>query len=234
VLARGWGEDQCLSIPRGFASRSVAIGVAVVLGAVCLSAIGAATARASLGVFYNEVGTLRLSVDAIGTNAESGIVRAEKPAGATVRKAFLFAASTGELRFLPPDGEVTLDGSEVSWDPSHIISTNINSYNVAADVTSLVKPKLEAAPAGLVDFTVAEKDTTKMDGEILVVIFNDPTVRANTIDLLYGAQNTTGDLLPRRGHEARDARAGTTEPVLVAPELAWVLVGEIAWSQVRS
>jgi hypothetical protein len=142
VLARGWGEDQCLSIPRGFASRSVAIGVAVVLGAVCLSAIGAATARASLGVFYNEVGTLRLSVDAIGTNAESGIVRAETPPGATVRKAFLFAASTGELRFLPPDGEVTLDGSEVSWDPSHIISTNINSYNVAADVTSLVKPKL--------------------------------------------------------------------------------------------
>lgn len=176
--------------------RLFRVGLPALVGLFLVAAITSATASASLGVFYSEVGTLRLSVDAIGTNAESGTVRANKPFGATVRRAFLFAASAGESSFVPPDGEVSIDGAEVSWDAERTIPSAINSYNVAADVTSLVKPKLEEAPAGDVSFTVAEKDTASMDGEILAVIFDDPSVRTNTIDLLYGAQNTTGDQFP--------------------------------------
>jgi hypothetical protein len=170
--------------------------VFVALLVTCFLAVfaaGAPSASANLNVFYTNVGNLKLSVDAIGTNQASGIVRAEKPAGATVSKAFLFAASTGDSDFVPPDDEVTLDGNGVSWEAADTIPSDIASYDVVSDVTSLVKPKLEAASPGLVDFTVSEADTDLMDGEILVVIFNDPNVRTNTIDLLYGAQSTFGD-----------------------------------------
>jgi hypothetical protein len=163
------------------------------LGSLVILAFGATVANASLEVFYSDVGALRLSVDGIGTNAGSGVVQAEKPAGATVKKAFIFAASTGYSSFTPPDDEVTIDGSAVAWDPAHTISSSINSVNVAADVTDLIKPKIEASSAGRVDFTIAERDTLDMDGEILAVVFDDPAARTNTVTLMYGAQSTTGD-----------------------------------------
>lgn len=147
----------------------------------------------SLEVFYSDIGNLRLSVDAVGTNAESATVQAERPAGATVKKAFLFAASTGSSGVTPADGSVSIDGAPVSWDPAHTISNGIGSVNVAADVTSLLKAKLETAPAGQIDFTVAETNTYDMDGEILAVVWNDASAKSRSIYLMYGAQSTTGD-----------------------------------------
>jgi hypothetical protein len=119
----------------------------------------------------------------------------QKNAGATVRKAFLFAASTGGTGYEPVDGDVTLDGSPVAWNPADTMSNSIGSVNVAADVTALVKAKVDAALAGPVDFIVAEPfDTYLIDGEILAVILDDPTVRRSSgVTLLYGAQSTGGD-----------------------------------------
>lgn len=167
--------------------------VAVVLGTLCLSTVGATTASASLGVFYSDVGQLSLSVDGIGTNESTGTVEVEKPSGATVKKAFLFAASTGETGYIPPDGGVTIDGTPVSWDPSYTLQSSILSWNVAADVTSIVTPKIESAAPGLISFTIGEEESALMDGEILAVVFADPNVREQTITLLYGAQSTSGD-----------------------------------------
>jgi hypothetical protein len=116
-----------------------------------------------------------------------------KPVGATVRKAFLFAASTGITGFNPPDGEVSIDGTPINWDPTHTVASAISSFNTAADVTSIVSPKIDAESAGRIEFTIEEKDTAEMDGEILAVVFDDLTARSNTITLMYGAQRTTGD-----------------------------------------
>lgn len=150
----------------------------------------------ALAPFINVTGHVSISVDGLGTNNPAGgAINVQKSSGATVRQALLFAASTGFTGYVPVDGDVTVDGAPVSWDPAHTISNSINSYNVAADITSMVKPKLDAAPAGLVSFTVAEPSNTYLiDGEILAVIFDDPSVTVNkSITLLYGAQNTTGD-----------------------------------------
>jgi hypothetical protein len=138
-------------------------------------------------------------VDGFGSNDPAGgVINVQKPAGGTVREALLFAASTGESGYTPVDGDVTLDGTPVSWDPSHTITNSINSVNVEADVTSIVKPIVDAAPAGLVPFTVAEPTNTfNIDGEILAVVLNDPTSpTSNSVILLYGAQNTAGDTFP--------------------------------------
>jgi hypothetical protein len=156
-------------------------------------AIGVTSAEANLDTFYSEAGPLRLSVDAIGTNGSSSTIEVEKPAGGTVKKAFLFAASTGGTDFNPPDEEVSINGSPVSWNPDYTVPSDINSVNVAADVTSLVRGTIEAAGPGIVPLEVTEQNTELMDGAILAVIFADPNVRSATVDLLYGAQNPTGD-----------------------------------------
>jgi hypothetical protein len=119
----------------------------------------------------------------------------EKNPGAIVHQALLFAASTGFTGYTPINGDVTIDGAPVTWDPTHTIGNSISSFNVLADVTEMVKAKLDAASPGPVSFTIAEPNNTlQIDGEILAVIFDDPTVTINkSITLLYGAQSTTGD-----------------------------------------
>ncbi|HKG02362.1 MAG TPA: hypothetical protein VKB03_04225 [Conexibacter sp.] len=161
--------------------------------ALALIAVASSSASANLEPLYSEVGHLRLSTDAIGTNAASGVVQVDKPAGAVVERAFLLAASTGISGYTPPDGEVTIDDVAVAWDPAHTIPSSIGSVNVVADVTSLLKDKIDDAPAGRVDFTIAEQNTFQMDGDILAVVFHDPSVPTNTVELMYGAQNTVGD-----------------------------------------
>ena len=58
-----------------------------------------------------------------------------------------------------------------------------------------MKPVVDAAAPGIINFNVAEgTDTFNIDGEILAVIFNDPQqTTSNTIVLLFGAQNPNGD-----------------------------------------
>jgi len=140
---------------------------------------------------------LALSVDALGTNnPEGGPIKVEKKdVGETVRAAYLFAASTGETGYEPKNGDVTLDGTPVEWEPGHTITSDINSYNAVANVTSIVKPVVDPAAPGLITFTVAEGNGTEFyDGEILAVILEDPAVNEQrSITLLYGAQNPLGD-----------------------------------------
>jgi hypothetical protein len=150
--------------------------------------------------FITENGMISLSIDGIGTNAESGVVQVQKPAGATVRRAFLLAASI-------PDGttigntDITINGAPVTFTQTVSntlvtppLSGIVNNY--LGEVTSLVKPTIDAAPTGRVDFTIAEnpEKTLSIDGVILAVILNDPTQTVNnTIALLFGAQSPNGD-----------------------------------------
>lgn len=163
------------------------------LASVAVLMLWAAPASANLGVFYSQVGTLKLSVDASGSNTGVGTLRVKKPIGATVEKAFLFAASTGFTFHTPLSSDVELDGTPIAWDPGSTIDNGIESVNVAADVTDLVTPKIEVATSGDVEFTVTENETAEIDGEVLAVVFDDPTVPTNTVYLMYGAQSTSGD-----------------------------------------
>ncbi|MCI0433717.1 MAG: hypothetical protein L0271_08705, partial [Gemmatimonadetes bacterium] len=62
---------------------------------------------ASLTPAVTVQGKVVLSVDGTGTTGPSSTVQVEKPAGATVRGAYLAAASTGFSGFVIPDGAVT-------------------------------------------------------------------------------------------------------------------------------
>lgn len=146
----------------------------------------------SLIPVVTETGYISLSADGLGTNGASGIIQVEKPAGATVRSAFMGAASTGFRGRQLGAGDVKIDGVGFPWDIS--TPSSISSWNHWVDVTSIVKSKIDAAVAGRVDFTITEVSTTTIDGEILVVIFDDPSQpQENTIALFFGAQAIAGD-----------------------------------------
>ncbi len=154
---------------------------------------GVATNNDPLSVKVTENGKIYLSTDGLGTNDPAGgDIRAQKPsAGATVRSAYLFAASTGFSRHTVVNGDVTLGGQVVMWDS--VIPSDIGSSNGWANVTSIVKPTLDAAPVGITSFHVLEQSTLQMDGEGLAVIWDDPAQTAdNTIVLMFGAQNPSG------------------------------------------
>ena len=160
------------------------------------TAAPAASSPTALSPFVSENCQCSLSVDAIGTNNAAGApIQVQKNAGATVKEAFLFAVGTGQTGYTPVDGDVTLNGTAISWDPAQTITNNIGSGNVEANVTAIVKPIVDTAAAGLVPITVAEPlNTTSVDGELLAVVLNDPSAPANNgIILMYGAQTTAGD-----------------------------------------
>jgi hypothetical protein len=157
---------------------------------------GSPLAADSIAPVVAAVGLVSLSVDAVGTVDPNGaIVQVEKPSGATVRAAYLAAASTGWSYRVLVDGDVKIDGASVTWDGTKTTpSLGVNCYNHWADVTALVKPKIDAAPAGRVDLLITEVSTLGIDGEVLAVIFDDPNQTAiNTIVLLFGAQDVSGD-----------------------------------------
>lgn len=148
----------------------------------------------SIAPMVQATGAVSLSVDGIGSNSVAGaIVQVAKPAGATVRGAYLLSTTVFGTASNLTTGDVAIDGTTVVW--NSVISNNISSSNAWADVTSLVKTKIDSAPAGRVDFTITEPlRSSAIDGEILAVIFDDPNVTTtNTVVLMFGAQNVAGD-----------------------------------------
>jgi len=141
-----------------------------------------------------ENGFITLSLDAFGTNdAAGGYIQVNKPAGATVRAAYLTTATIYGGPQLDND-DISIDGEAVVWDL--VISSAISSYNHWADITSLLKPKIDAAAPGLIDLLIVEGPTyiSSIDGSILAVIFDDPAqTKQNTVVLFFGAQNVSGD-----------------------------------------
>ena len=168
-----------------------------------LFAILSATFFASSGVAFAElkpvfqdIGKISISVDAEGNNnTDGGALQVKKPQGATVKKAFLMASSYDQRAIA--DGDVVLATNPITWS---ITTTNSISFtpdffhSTFADVTDIVKPIIDAAPTGISELNVTEKDTDTIDGTVLVVVFNDPTVTTDkSIILVFGAQSPQGD-----------------------------------------
>ena len=104
------------------------------------------------------------------------------------------AATAGFYGARLQPGDVTVDEQGVTWEKE--TATGLDSYNYWADVTSLVKSKINSAPPGTVDFTINEAATDMTDGVLLVVIFDDPAQTTdNTVMLMFGAQQSAGDEL---------------------------------------
>jgi hypothetical protein len=160
-----------------------------------------------------ETGKISLSMDGLGVSPGNiGIIQVDKPAGATVRKAYMAAATTGFKEHKLVNGDIKIDDVDVAWGVE--TPSSINSWNYWADVTSIVTSKIDAASAGRVNLNITEPelDSYYIDGEILAVIFDDPNQATdNTIVLLFGAQDIAGDTFTLGLDEPID----TSDPNLV-------------------
>lgn len=165
-------------------------GIAAVVSSV-VTLVAVPAAMASLTPFYSASGAVSLSQNGYADNSGPVTKPIVKPAGGTVKAAFLFAAAVPGPAI--NSGDITLDGTPVNFTDTPVESSFGNQTR-EADVTSIVKPIIDAAPAGNVNQTIDEGTATfDIDGEILAVIFNDPSASNNSVALLYGTQNTTGD-----------------------------------------
>ena len=109
---------------------------------------------AGLRLAVNERGRISRSISAVaGQDATGSTLTVQKPAGATVRKAYLATATTG-FTGTPLSTPLQIDGT--AFPLGDATATGISSYNYFADVTSLVKPKVDAAATGAVDLTITE------------------------------------------------------------------------------
>jgi hypothetical protein len=146
-----------------------------------------------LKVFYDKFGLYRVSVGAAGSNGGPHSITLKKPAAnAVVDKAYLMAASNWYAGI--NDGDITLDGHSISWSAA---VSNLGGFfdSVRADVTELVRTKLNNAAAGNVTFNLAEvNNDAYIDGEILAVVFKVPSAtQKRDIVLMFGGQRLEGD-----------------------------------------
>ncbi len=139
---------------------------------------------------FSVSGLYTLSADGGGSNS-AYTVDVNKPAGATVYKAYLMGASTGFTNYVIPDGCVTLNGTPISWDDSNV--SGISSWNDYADVTALVAGVIDPAGAGITSLPVTECSYGSVEGVALLVVFSDPSTFTKTIVIMWGALSTTGD-----------------------------------------
>ncbi|MCA9783275.1 MAG: T9SS type A sorting domain-containing protein [Candidatus Cloacimonetes bacterium] len=180
-----------------FISVGAALLATAVLAAARPAGVGStdylhASGGRSLGdVLIVESGQITLSADGVGMTGPTGLIQVDKPsASATVRSAYLATASQGFSNAVIADGCVTLAGSGVSWDM--IVAGPINNNNHWADVTDIVAPVIDVAPAGINDLVVTECGS--IDGSALYVIFDDPdTDLVQTAVIAFGGQSTLGD-----------------------------------------
>jgi hypothetical protein len=156
-----------------------------------LESVGGAPSREvvanGLTQLFSATGNYTISADGAGNNSSSNYsIQVNKPnASATVFKAYLFCApvwyQTGNC--------TSLNGIPITWDGSANAAWGCCNYY--DDVTSIVAPIIDPAPAGILSISIYE--CNYIDGYGLLVIFADASAQEKTIVIMFGGLSTTGD-----------------------------------------
>lgn len=167
---------------------------------------GSGAAQASLATFTGStfVGHFGVSTDGFASNSGEGSIQAFVPSGAVVEKAFLYSA-TNNTSSVPT---IQLGGNLVTLGPAVPNSTDCcNLISYRADVTSLVKPLIDAGGGaangfGSLTYNFAIKECggagacgfdSTIDGESLIVVYSNPSLPTATVGILDGFSAVGGD-----------------------------------------
>jgi hypothetical protein len=166
--------------------RSYLTGFVLAVGGLCST-----PAFAELEPFQTYVGKVAMSSDGFGSLGNSGIISASVPSGSTVIAAYLYSAT---FSIVATPG-VSLDGSAVTFGPRVPNDTACCSLaSFRADVTSIVAPVINGGAGGVYDFDVDETLLgDNVDGEALVVIYENPALPTATVGILDGFASVDGD-----------------------------------------
>lgn len=144
-------------------------------------------APASASLLVREViSNAALSIDGFGSTTNSGFIQADIPAGSTIERAYLYAASVWDISSVYG---VTFNGNALSPSSATILGPNSNPATTARwDVTSIISSSFTG---GLQNFSIVENGQN--DGAVLVVAYSNPSTQGFTSVILDGELSTTGD-----------------------------------------
>jgi len=134
----------------------------------------------------NVISNAALSIDGFGRISNNGIIQANIPAGSTIQRAYLYAASVWDKS---PVYGVTFHGNQLSLNSATILSPNNNPAETARwDVTNIIASSFTG---GLQDFSIVENGQN--DGAVLVVAYSNSSTQGLTSVILDGELSTGGD-----------------------------------------
>ena len=134
----------------------------------------------------NVISNAALSIDGFGSLSNKGIIQANIPAGSTIQRAYLYAASVWNMS---PVYGVTFHGNVLSRNSATILSPNNNPAETARwDVTNIIASSFTG---GLQDFSIVENGQN--DGAVLVVAYSNSSTQGLTSVILDGELSTGGD-----------------------------------------
>jgi hypothetical protein len=160
----------------------------MIAGAGLVSIIMLASAPASATLILREAyQNAGLSIDACGSTSNSCTVQSDVPADATVLAAFLYGSD------IFGDGlkDLTLAGNALPVGSGTVLTPDTNPTNhIIHDVTSIMKPIIEGT-GGLQNHAVTE--ASGMDGETLVVVYQNASTAGQTAIIMDGELALAGD-----------------------------------------
>jgi hypothetical protein len=191
------------STPSGGLRRARRLATALALTGAAAATLGAGPAAASLDVlrpsptdqitFYGHGG---YSSDGIG-ESDGGSLRADVPAGSTVRQAYLYGSYESY-----PSGQPSLTTFErtVSFDGAPVVLTEVSKtdtvndtfYAARADVTTTVAAQVGGGGA-VTSFAASGPPGRPLHGLALVVIYENPASPRESIAILDGFASPSGD-----------------------------------------
>jgi hypothetical protein len=159
-------------------------------------------ALAALTTFQSYSGNVAVSVDGGGSTQSTlpNGLTAEIPTGSSVIAAYLYT-STFDQSFTTnaaiPSAQAggTFNGTTVTYTalPPNP-SSDVQLQAGVTDVTSIVQGVVgSVAAGGVYNFAVTETNTANLDGEVLVVVYSNPTLPTASIGILDGAASSAGD-----------------------------------------
>lgn len=161
-----------------------------------LVGLGCTTANAQLTAAFTWSGNGDWSIDGVGgTNTPVGDVTAVVPVGSTVLKAYLYSAQYDFSEAFPtPD--ITLGSTEysgASWTqlPANPSAGFLDAFRT--DVTSQIQAAVGGGSASPFNFSVTENSNNDgTDGEILAIMYSNPSSPMVTMSFLDGTLPTSG------------------------------------------
>lgn len=154
------------------------------IAATAVLCLSAAPALADLRVLEH-IPNAALSIDGFGSTTNSGFVQANIPAGSTIQRAYLYAASVWNN----PVFGVNFNGNALSIGSATILGPNSNPATTARwDVTSIIASSFTG---GLQNFSITENGDN--DGAVLVVAYSNASTQGFTSVILDGELSTGGD-----------------------------------------
>lgn len=184
-------------------NRTLSLALAALLGGML--AVPASATLNPAGIWNGKVG---LSVDAVGSNNSTvGNILAEIPNGSTILKAYLYSAGTPFPWYSnSPDtlaeynsSGITLAGNLVDNFSKLVGSTakpnrpDIGDWFTGrADVTALISSLVGAGPSYAWAITEGLLNT-RIDGELLAIVYENAALPEGSVAILDGGQNTGGE-----------------------------------------